>query len=48
MLEKQILRLGNTEKMFLPQVKNIFASRTQHLASETYASQFSQHENNVD
>ena len=47
MLEKQILRLGN-KKMFLPQVKNIFASRTQHLASETYASQFSQHENNVD
>ena len=39
-LRKQILLLGN-KKMFLPQVKNIFAS-------ETCVSQFSHHENNVD
>ena len=35
------------QKMFLPEVKNIFVSRTQLLAFETYVSQFS-HENNVD
>ena len=37
------------QKMFLPEVKNIFASRTQILRpSETHVSQFSHHENNVD
>ena len=33
MLRKQTLLLGN-KKMFLPQVKNIFASRTQILFSK--------------
>ena len=37
------------QKMFLPGVKNIFASRTRILRpSEIYVSQFSHDENNVD
>ena len=46
MLRKQILLLGN-KKMFLPEIKNIFASWTQMLLSK-HVSQLSHHENGVD
>ena len=36
------------QKMFLAEVKNIFAFPDTNFASETYVAQFSYHGNNVD
>ena len=48
MLRKQILLLGNKKKMFSPEVKNLFCFPDTVFASETYVSQFSHDENDVD